>query len=120
MSEETKAPSIRLERILFLRGHRVVLDEDLATVFGVATKRLNEKIRRNLERFPEVFLFQLSDQEVSNLRSQIATSKAGRGGRPYKPVRLHGTWYTYGCQRFEQSNRNSNKCRSGSRIHQDA
>jgi phage regulator Rha-like protein len=85
MSEETKAPSIRLDRILFLRGQRVVLDEDLAAVFGVPTKRLNEQIRRNLERFPEDFLFQLSDQEVSDLRSQIATSKAGRGGRRYKP-----------------------------------
>ncbi len=85
MSEETKSASIRLDRILFLRGQRVVLDEDLAVVFGVSTKRLNEQIRRNLERFPEDFLFQLSDQEVSDLRSQIATSKEGRGGRRYKP-----------------------------------
>ena len=85
MSEVTKAHPIRIERILFLRGQRVILDEDLAAVFGVSTKRLNEQIRRNLERFPEDFLFQLSDQEVSDLRSQIATSKEGRGGRRYKP-----------------------------------
>ena len=85
MSEETKVTSIRLDRILFLRGQRVVLDEDLAAVFGVSTKRLNEQIRRNLERFPGDFLFQLSDQEVSDLTSQIATSKKGRGGRRYKP-----------------------------------
>lgn len=85
MSEETKTESIRLDRILFLRGQRVILDEDLAAVFGVSTKRLNEQIRRNPKRFPEDFLFQLSDQEVSDLRSQFATSKEGRGGRRYKP-----------------------------------
>lgn len=85
MSEGLKAPSIRLDRILFMRGQRVVLDVDLAAVFGVSTKRLNEQIRRNRERFPEDFLFQLSDQEVSDLRSQFATSKEGRGGRRYKP-----------------------------------
>ena len=85
MSEEVKTTSIRTDRIFFLRGQRVVLDEDLAAVFGVSTKRLNEQIRRNLERFPEDFLFQLSDQELSDLRSQIATSKEGRGGRRYKP-----------------------------------
>ena len=85
MREEIKATSIRLDRILFLRGQRIVLDEDLAAVFGVSTKRLNEQIRRNLARFPEDFLFQLSDQEVSDLRSQFATSKEGRGGRRYKP-----------------------------------
>ena len=85
MSEENKAPSIRIDRILFLRGQRVVLDQDLAVVFGVSTKRLNEQIRRNLERFPEDFLFQLSDQEVSNLRSQFATSSSSYGGRRYKP-----------------------------------
>ena len=61
MSEGPKAPSIRLDRILFMRGQRVVLDVDLAAVFGVSTKRLNEQIRRNRERFPEDFLFQLSD-----------------------------------------------------------
>jgi phage regulator Rha-like protein len=85
MSDETKAISIRLDRTLFLRGQRVVLDEDLAAVFGVPTKRLNEQIRRNLKRFPEDFLFQPSNQGVSNLRSQFATSKEGRGGRRYRP-----------------------------------
>jgi hypothetical protein len=85
MSEQNKATTIRLERILFLRGQRVVPDEDLAAVFGVSTKRLNEQVRRNVERFPEDFLFQLSDQEVSDLRSQFATSKEGRGGRRYRP-----------------------------------
>ncbi len=68
---------MRLERILFLRGQRVILDEDLTTVFGVPTKRLNQQIWRNLERFPEDFLFQLSDHEVGDLWSQIATTKEG-------------------------------------------
>jgi hypothetical protein len=62
-----------------------VLDQGLAVVFGVSTKRLNEQIRRNIDRFPEDFLFQLSDQEVSDLRSQIATSNSSYGGRRYKP-----------------------------------
>lgn len=85
MTEETRAASIRIDRIFFLRGQRVVLDEDLAAVYGVSTKRLNEQIRRNLKRFPEDFVFQLSNQEVTDLRSQIATSNEGRGGRRYKP-----------------------------------
>lgn len=85
MSEEVKAASIQTDRIFFLRGQRVVLDEDLAAVYGVSTKRLNEQIKRNLARFTEDFLFQLSEQEVSDLRSQFATSKAGRGGRRYRP-----------------------------------
>ena len=85
MSKETKATSVRLDRILFLRGQRVVLDEDLAVIFGVTTKRLNEQIRRNIRRFPDDFLFQLSDQEVADLRSQFATSSSSYGGRRYKP-----------------------------------
>jgi hypothetical protein len=83
MREETKSISMRIDRILFLRGQRVVLDEDLAAVYGVSTKRLNEQIRRNTARFPQDFVFQLSDQEVANLRSQIATSSYG--GRRYRP-----------------------------------
>ena len=85
MREKSKSVSIGIDRILFLRGQRVVLDEDLAVVYGVSTKRLNEQIRRNIERFPEDFLFQLTVQEVSDLRSQIATSREGRGGRRYRP-----------------------------------
>jgi hypothetical protein len=68
-----------------IRGHKVLIDRDLATLYGVPTKRLNEQVRRNRERFPNDFMFQLNDQEVESLRSQIATSKAGRGGRRYAP-----------------------------------
>jgi ORF6N domain len=60
-----------------IRGVRVILDSDLATLYGVATKRLNEQFRRNRKRFPEDFAFQLTADEVTNLRSQFATSKKG-------------------------------------------
>ena len=60
--------------ILVLRGRRVMLDADLATLYGVSTKRLNEQIRRNLDRFPADFMFQLTAEEFAGLRSRIATS----------------------------------------------
>jgi hypothetical protein len=71
--------------IRLLRGQRVILNADLARVYGVPTKRLNEAVNRNPERFPSDFAFILKPQEVASLRSQIATSK-GRGGRRYIPV----------------------------------
>ena len=61
-----------------------MLDSDLADLYGIETKRLNEQVRRNIDRFPEDFMFQLSENEWANLRSQIATSK-NRGGRKYFP-----------------------------------
>jgi len=67
-----------------IRGHAVILDADLATLYGVPVKRLNEQVRRNKERFPEHFMFQLTDSEWKNLRSQIATSSL-HGGRRYRP-----------------------------------
>jgi hypothetical protein len=66
-------------RILQVRGHRVLLDTDLAALYGVPAKRLNEQMKRNVGRFPEDFAFVLTDQEVDRLRSQFATLKAGRG-----------------------------------------
>jgi hypothetical protein len=74
--------------ILVLRGHKVLLDSELAALYGVTTKRFNEQVRRNRERFPEDFMFQLTAEELDSLRSQTATSKAapqGRGGRRYLP-----------------------------------
>ena len=86
----------RVERKIFLiRGHRVMLDADLAKLYGVPTKRLNEQVKRNRERFPEGFMFQLTAEEyrnlrfqigTSSLRSQIATSSSGYGGRRYLPM----------------------------------
>lgn len=72
-------------RIHIVRGLRVMLDEDLAALYGVLTKRLNEQVQRNAERFPEDFAFQLTQQEVANLKSQIATSSSGHGGRRKLP-----------------------------------
>jgi len=72
-------------RILVLRGHKVVLDSDLAELYSVPVKRLNEQVKRNPERFPADFMFQLSSKEHDLLRSQFATSKTGRGGRRYPP-----------------------------------
>lgn len=73
------------KRILMIRGKRVLFDVDLADLYGVSTKRLNEQVKRNLDRFPEDFMFQLSTREVSSLvRSQNATaSKRNIRYRPY-------------------------------------
>jgi hypothetical protein len=73
------------DRIYRIRGQQVMIDHDLAELYGVPTKRLNEQVRRNLKRFPPDFMFQLSPQEVSLLRSHFATSKIRRGGRRYSP-----------------------------------
>ena len=74
-------------RIQSVRGAKVLLDSDLAELYGVTTKRLNEQVRRNPVRFPPDFVFQLTDQEFGRLRSQFATSNiaVGRGGRRYLP-----------------------------------
>jgi hypothetical protein len=77
MSEGTSlVPVDRIERaILLLRGQKVLLDEDLAELYEVETKRLNEAVKRNIERFPADFMFQLTPEEFENLRSQFATSR---------------------------------------------
>lgn len=72
-------------KILVVRGVKVLLDSDLAELYGVDVKRLNEQVRRNRNRFPRDFLFQLSREEHAILRSQIATSRLGHGGRRYLP-----------------------------------
>lgn len=71
--------------ILIVRGQNVLLDADLATLYGVETKTLLQAVKRNLERFPEDFMLQLSAEEWSNLRSQNVTSSAQHGGRRYAP-----------------------------------
>ncbi len=70
--------------ILTVRGQRVMLDSDLARIYGVTTHRLNEQLKRNEVRFPEDFAFRLTPEEYEALRSQIAISKS-RGGRRYLP-----------------------------------
>ena len=76
----------QIERaIQIVRGQRVMLDSDLARFYGVPTKVLNQAVRRNAERFPADFAFQLTQQEFTNLRSQIVTSSGEYGGRRYPP-----------------------------------
>lgn len=72
-------------RILVMRNQKVILDADLAQLYGVPVKRLNQQVKRNRERFPSDFMFQLSAKEHEQLRLQFATSKQGRGGRRYQP-----------------------------------
>lgn len=83
-----KKTAIQVEQIetaiLHLRGQKVMLDTDLAALYGVEVKALNQAVKRNMERFPADFMFQLTRQEVTGLRSQTVTSN-GRGGRTYLP-----------------------------------
>ena len=87
MTTRTQAivPAARIEsRILLIRGHKVMLDSDLAALYGVATKVLVQADKRNVERFPQDFMFQLSREEFTILRSQSVTSSQW-GGRRYPP-----------------------------------
>jgi hypothetical protein len=73
------------KRIFVVRERQVMLDEDLADLYGVETRRLIEQVKRNRDRFPGDFMFQLSKAEAAILRSQIAISNSGSGGRRYAP-----------------------------------
>src|SRR5438093_3044861 len=73
------------QRIFLIRGQKVMLDADLAELYRVPTKSLNLAVKRNADRFPEDFMFQLADDEVVGLRFHFETSKRGRGGRRYLP-----------------------------------
>ncbi len=80
-------PIERIEQtILLIRGERVILDSDLAKLYGVTTARLNQQVRRNVERFPDDFMFELTKEEYDSLMLQFATSKGGRGGRRKLPL----------------------------------
>ena len=74
-----------LKIIMLVRGEKVILDSDLAKLYGIETRRLNEQIRRNIDKFPNDFMFQLTKDEFENLKSQIATSSSGWGGRRKLP-----------------------------------
>ena len=77
-SKTSLIPSERIDQaILFLRGERVLLDKDLAALYGVPAKTLNRAVTRNLDRFPEDFVLQLTREEFSNLESQFGTSSWG-------------------------------------------
>jgi hypothetical protein len=84
--KKSQAALVRVESlILDVRGEKVILDSDLAVVYGVTTSRLNEQVKRNIDRFPEDFMFQLTSKEFINLISQIATSRVRHGGRRKLP-----------------------------------
>ena len=88
MSEKNVLTLKRIQdRIFTIRGNQVMIDADLAELYQVETKVFNQAVKRNIERFPESFRFQLTDEEFDNLRSQIVTSRWGQnwGGRRYNP-----------------------------------
>jgi hypothetical protein len=79
-------PTEKIEKsILIVRGQRVMLDKDLAELYGVGTGALNRAVKRNVHRFPVDFMFQIADEEAEHLRCQTGISKRGRGGRRYLP-----------------------------------
>lgn len=81
ISEETIS-----DKIYFIRNQKVMLDRDLALLYGMETKRLKEQVKRNLSRFPEDFMFELTKNEFANWRSQIATSNSDKMGLRYSPM----------------------------------
>jgi hypothetical protein len=106
--QKIRLPPVSIEQvtgsILVLRGHKVLLDTDLAELYGVTTKRFNEQVRRNNERFPADFMFQLTTEELASLRSQTAASKAppqGRGGWRYLPYAFHRARRDHGRHHIE-------------------
>jgi hypothetical protein len=83
---DSVVPVELIERKIYLiRGHKVMLDSDLAELYEVETRTLIQAVKRNINRFPSDFMFQLNYQEIAGLRSQFVTSKTGRGGRRYMP-----------------------------------
>ena len=111
MDSETIVPIERIEsKIYFLRGHKVMLDSDLSTLYKVETKYLVRAVKRNLNRFPEDFSFQLTNQELETLRCHFGTSKSSHGGRRYAPwvFTEHGIFDAL--ERFTKRTRSSCKC----------
>ena len=108
--------------ILTIRGQKVILDSDLAAIYGVTPKRLNEQVKRNPRRFPPDFVFQLTKEEhavlksqiaiakLGNLRSQFATSSSGYGGRRFLPYAFHRKWCRHGRQRPQQPASRAHEC----------
>jgi hypothetical protein len=82
MSKKEISEEVVATKILFIRGKKVMLDRDLAELYGVATKDLNQAVQRNLERFPSDFMYKLTREEVMNLKSQIVTSSWGGVRKP--------------------------------------
>jgi hypothetical protein len=98
-----------LKTIMVVRGEKVILDSDLAELYGVVTRRLNEQVRRNIDKFPEDFMFQLTKEEFENLKSQFATSSSGWGGRRKLPLVFteHGALQAANVLNSERANKMS-------------
>src|SRR5205085_1277594 len=87
MKQSSLIPVERIEQAIYLiRGEKVMLDRDLAALYGLATKALKQAVRRNLDRFPNDFMFVLNTNEFRNWRSQFVTSKADQKGLRYAPM----------------------------------
>lgn len=90
MTKHTEAiavpDEIIMNQIYYIRKQKVMMDRDLATLYGVETKVLKQAVKRNAERFPEDFMFEMNKQEFENLRSQIVTSSLTHGGTRYLPM----------------------------------
>jgi hypothetical protein len=82
MKERELSAELVATKIIFVRGKKVILDRDLAEMYGVKTKELNQAVQRNLKRFPNDFMYQLTREEVANLKSQIVTSSWGGTRKP--------------------------------------
>src|SRR6185503_4697663 len=87
LTSSSLAVSVQIveRKIYLIRDHKVMIDVDLAELYRVPTKALNQQVQRNRKRFPEDFMFQLNKEEAENLRSQFATSRSGHGGRRTLP-----------------------------------
>lgn len=81
-----KPEEVIIDKIYLIRGHKVMLDRDLADLYGVETKRLKEQVKRNFRRFPEDFMFEMSKEELENWRSQFATSNSIKMGLRILPL----------------------------------
>ena len=108
-SKELVVENKILRTIMVIRNEKVILDSDLAALYGVETRRLNEQVRRNIDKFPEDFMFQLTKEEFDNLKSQIATSSSGWGGRRKPPLVFteHGALQAANVLNSEQANKMS-------------
>jgi len=98
-----------LRNIMVIRGEKVILDSVLAELYGVETRRLNEQVRRSIEKFPDDFMFQLTQEEFDHLKSQIATSRSGWGGRRKLPLVFteHGALQAANVLNSERANKMS-------------
>jgi len=107
--KELNAEKRILSTIIVIRGEKAILDSDLAALYGVETRRLNEQVRRNIVRFPTDFMFQLTKEEFDDLKSQIAISSSGWGGRRKPPLVFteHGALQAANVLNSEQANKMS-------------